>query len=597
MLKTKTGQIGANVFIYLITAVVIIVILAIGYNSLFNIKERMNNAEIILLNNQLTSDIKSISNDFGTFKKKTYSFPNFAELCLVDIDKKNTILGSELINSYPLLKDSIQSGIDKNAFIVSDTIFESFFIGDFEINHYPHFICLKPEANEIKFGIEGLGDKALILTEFIASIKLDQNVEIKLQSSDDVVELIIPPSTTALNVDGTIVEEISIEIVDPTESVFATETASDIYEFEPSGTTFSPPIELNIRYDPGVVGECPDSLTFYQYNDDGSLKAEIISTEIDCEGNIATFEINGFSWGYVSAPRKYECIDTDVGLDYYSKGVIHYFDEKNVAQDFCSSYENRLIEYYCAGDKYNKIVFECPNGCFNGACMKEPLCGNLIIDPEELCDGTTFGDIDSCTHYPDYVGGILTCDSKCQIDTSSCIKTPICGNSICEEGEEKTCVNDCLSCTTDYVPVCGQPPMPPCPEGFLCTQVMPEPKTYGNKCELGKAGAEFLYGGECQVEVIPVCGDGIIDSVEQCDDGAANADGATCTTACRNNICGDGFVYSGIEQCDGSNFGSISTSCSEYRSDFSVGNLICTSCQISTENCGDGSGGVCGDEL
>lgn len=39
-------------------------------------------------------------------------------------------------------------------------------------------------------------------------------------------------------------------------------------------------------------------------------------------------------------------------------------------------------------------------------------------------------------------------------------------------------------CTTEYMPVCGQPPMADCPLGKQCVQVMPNPKTYGNACNM-----------------------------------------------------------------------------------------------------------------
>lgn len=45
--------------------------------------------------------------------------------------------------------------------------------------------------------------------------------------------------------------------------------------------------------------------------------------------------------------------------------------------------------------------------------------------------------------------------------------------------------------------VCAQPPMPVCPEGMLCAQVMPIPQTYINDCEMKKAGAQFIQNGDC----------------------------------------------------------------------------------------------------
>ena len=53
----------------------------------------------------------------------------------------------------------------------------------------------------------------------------------------------------------------------------------------------------------------------------------------------------------------------------------------------------------------------------------------------------------------------------------------------------------------------------------------------------------------------PVCGDGVVDTGEQCDDGnTASGDGcsATCTTETPANVCGDGTV-GGTEQCDDGN--------------------------------------------
>ena len=50
-----------------------------------------------------------------------------------------------------------------------------------------------------------------------------------------------------------------------------------------------------------------------------------------------------------------------------------------------------------------------------------------------------------------------------------------------------------------------------------------------------------------------ICGNGAVDGVEQCDDGAGNEDAAdACRTNCRVAMCGDGIVDS-LEQCDDGN--------------------------------------------
>jgi len=46
------------------------------------------------------------------------------------------------------------------------------------------------------------------------------------------------------------------------------------------------------------------------------------------------------------------------------------------------------------------------------------------------------------------------------------------------------------------------------------------------------------------------CGNGEIEAGEECDDGPNNSDGASCTSNCMLNVCGDGLVLSGTEACD-----------------------------------------------
>lgn len=53
------------------------------------------------------------------------------------------------------------------------------------------------------------------------------------------------------------------------------------------------------------------------------------------------------------------------------------------------------------------------------------------------------------------------------------------------------------SCRSNSGVVCGQPPMPTCPEGMMCAQVMPQPQNYDNECVMQQAGARLLNLGSC----------------------------------------------------------------------------------------------------
>ncbi|MEZ4427433.1 MAG: DUF4215 domain-containing protein [Nannocystaceae bacterium] len=57
---------------------------------------------------------------------------------------------------------------------------------------------------------------------------------------------------------------------------------------------------------------------------------------------------------------------------------------------------------------------------------------------------------------------------------------------------------------------------------------------------------------ESDTDPAPVCGDGVVEGGEQCDDGNMfNGDG--CLDDCTPASCGDGFVWMGMEQCDDGN--------------------------------------------
>lgn len=56
-------------------------------------------------------------------------------------------------------------------------------------------------------------------------------------------------------------------------------------------------------------------------------------------------------------------------------------------------------------------------------------------------------------------------------------------------------------CTMEYAPVCGRPTgcANTCAPGMYCTLMcrLHDPVTYGNRCMMNAAGAEFLYEGQC----------------------------------------------------------------------------------------------------
>jgi len=98
-----------------------------------------------------------------------------------------------------------------------------------------------------------------------------------------------------------------------------------------------------------------------------------------------------------------------------------------------------------------------------------------------------------------------------------------------------------------------------------------------------------------------MCGDGVVDMGEECDDGNASNEDA-CTNACVANVCGDGLLNMGVEECDDGNLedgDGCSSTCTldtcgdgvvdegEACDDGNEDNTDeCAACQMAT--CGDG---------
>lgn len=221
------------------------------------------------------------------------------------------------------------------------------------------------------------------------------------------------------------------------------------------------------------------------------------------------------------------------------------------------------------------------NGDETDFAISNVSCGNNVIDPGEECDGTNLNG-ETCIGNG-FDGGIISCTPVCKLDKSLCTD---CGNGIREGAEEcdgsdlggQTCqtrgyVSGTLSCNAScsIVENC---------KNEICGNGIIEPSN-GEQCDSENLGGlictnfDAFIGGnlrcvnciyntdECTPPPVTYCGDGTIDSGEQCDDGNSN-NGDGCSNICKIEdiykigeekvirYCGDGQKESG-EECDDGN--------------------------------------------
>ena len=105
-------------------------------------------------------------------------------------------------------------------------------------------------------------------------------------------------------------------------------------------------------------------------------------------------------------------------------------------------------------------------------------------------------------------------------------------------------------------------------QGAACMDGVPAlwTKVVGSAAEMDKVAAEgqlayrkddtnaYLYRGGKWRKILfeAICGDKVVDVPEECDDGNGDSTDA-CTATCKNNVCGDGLQYKGVEECDDKN--------------------------------------------
>jgi len=170
---------------------------------------------------------------------------------------------------------------------------------------------------------------------------------------------------------------------------------------------------------------------------------------------------------------------------------------------------------------------------------RDASCGNGRVEPSEECDDGNTDDCDGCSN-------------DCTLVTG-CGDGVVCGAEACDDGNVDDCDGCSASCALEAGLRCG--------DGILNSAC-------GELCDPPSPGTCGLDCGR-----IPLCGDGIVDPGEACDDGNTD-DCDACTNDCTPVTgCGDGVVCGG-EACDDGN---------------------ADSCDGCSATCSTETGFVCGD--
>lgn len=153
--KKSKAQIYSQVFIYILTIILISFILVYGYNAVQNFKNRAEQVSCLKFKNDLQNAVESIASDFGSVKRKDLQLcSGYTQACFVESFESPNIPGG----IDPIIKDSILSSTGKNVFLVENIAKESFYAGKISVE--PDVLCIKALNGKISLKLEGKGNHA-----------------------------------------------------------------------------------------------------------------------------------------------------------------------------------------------------------------------------------------------------------------------------------------------------------------------------------------------------------------------------------------------------------------------------------------------------
>ena len=224
----------------------------------------------------------------------------------------------------------------------------------------------------------------------------------------------------------------------------------------------------------------------------------------------------------------------------------------------------------------------CDDGAKNGgpasscdtSCKKK--CGNGTLETGEQCDSGSGASGNGTA--------ASNCDTSCQYK---------CGNGKHDDGEDcddGTAKNNGNygGCTAlcKFGPSCGDSTLQTPPEA----------------CDNGAANMSTAYGpNSCTDQCVPggLCGDGVINGPEKCDDGKNTGLPGSCKADCSayvpSKLCGDGTLQAPEKCDDGTNNGSATSKC-DTQCLFKCGNASVEAPEECDNGLNDGTYGTCTSE-
>jgi hypothetical protein len=159
----RKAQVYSQIFIYLLTVVIVSLIIVFGYKAIKNFKDRAEQVSCIKFRNEVKSAVTGLLGDYGSVKiMEFHPCSGTVEVCFAET--KDEIPQAEFNNirlKDPIIEDSLADKTGKNVFLRDKVTKESFEIGNISVHdndNTPNLLCINSPSRKIIAKLESFGN-------------------------------------------------------------------------------------------------------------------------------------------------------------------------------------------------------------------------------------------------------------------------------------------------------------------------------------------------------------------------------------------------------------------------------------------------------
>ena len=157
----RKAQIAGQIFIYVLAVVISGLIIIYGYKAILSFRETSEKTSMIKFQKDLENKFEEMATSYGDVEIATFDIANVNEVCFVNTSWIGKLDKPWPITANSIIKSSVESNVQKNAFLCPDCT-TSFYVGQISVINpttptSDGFYCFKVSAGSFKVRLEGMG--------------------------------------------------------------------------------------------------------------------------------------------------------------------------------------------------------------------------------------------------------------------------------------------------------------------------------------------------------------------------------------------------------------------------------------------------------